>query len=143
MNSTQNSDTSLNYPISNSNNGPAHSLVNSNRPFHNFNNGFENGQQTFPVADNNWFDKSESQLEQITNVQQTPIGHEYDIDTKKCDNNVETDDNFWADVENSEILPPESFQNDSLQNAMNNLQINDEVSVKIIVLILTVFICIH
>lgn len=130
MNSSQNLDSPLNsYPISNQNNGSAQSLVNANRPFHNFNNGLENGQQTFPVGGNNWFDKSENQPEQITNVQHTSIG--YDIDTKKCDNNIETDDNFWADVENSEILPPESFQNDSLQNAMNNLQISDEVIVKI------------
>lgn len=72
------------------------------------------------------FEKPESQFEQITNVQNTFVNQH--TDSKKSDNINETEDNFWADVENSEILPPESFQNESLQLAMNNLQISNEVS---------------
>lgn len=130
LSSTQNSDLPLNsHPAPDSNNTIPQSLANSNRPTYNFNNGIENGQHTFSAVNHNWFDKTESQLEQITNVQHTFINQDNDI--KKCDNIVETDDNFWADVENREILPPESFQNDSLQVAMNNLQINDEVNYSI------------
>jgi len=72
------------------------------------------------------FEKPESQLDQITNVQNTFVNQH--TGSKKSDNIDETEDNFWADVENSEILPPESFQNESLQLAMNNLQISNEVS---------------
>lgn len=100
--------------------------VNSNRPTYNFNNSNENGPPTFSDTSNNWFDKSENQIEQMTNVQHAFINQE--ADGKKCDNIFEADDNFWVDVENREILPPESFQNDSIQGAMNNLQISDEVS---------------
>lgn len=114
------------YSVPDPNNRSSHSLVNSNRPTYNLNNGIENGQHKFPTISNNWFDKTESQLEQITNIQHTFINQ--DVDNKKSDNIVETDENFWVDVENREILPPESFQNDSLQVAMNNLQISDEVS---------------
>lgn len=114
------------YSIPDPNNGTDHSLVNSNRHTYNFNNGIENGLHTFPINSNNWFDKSESQLEQITNTKHTFTN--LIVDNNKCDNIVETDDNFWADVENREILPPESFQNDSLPIALNTLQISEEVS---------------
>lgn len=128
LNSTKNSDLPLNsYPVPDSNNGISQSLVNLNRPTHNFNNGIENGQHKYSVINHNWFDKSENQLDQMSNVQHIFVNQ--DIDNTKCDNIVETEENFWADVENREILPPESFQNDSLQVAMNNLQISDEVSI--------------
>lgn len=121
-NSTLNTDLTLNsYPVLDPNNGTAQPIVNSNRHSYNYNNGIENFQHKFPVISNNWFDKTESPLEQVQHINQN-------IESKKCDNIVETDDSFWADVENREILPPESFQNDSLQVAMNNLQISDEVS---------------
>jgi len=129
FNSTAQSDLTLNSFNSvqyNLNETTQSSLVNTNRASHNFNNGIENVQPTFSTISNNWFDKSESQIDQITNIQHSFINQ--NIDNKKCDNVVETDDHFWVDVENREILPPESFQNDSLQVAMNNLQINDEVS---------------
>jgi len=129
FNSTPNSDLTLNSrSVPDPNNVSAQSLVNPNRPSYNFNPVIENGQHTFPAISNNWFDKTESQLEHITNIQYPFIKE--DVDSKKSDNIVETDDNFWVDVENREILPPESFQNDSLQVAMSNLQINDEVSLK-------------
>lgn len=114
------------YSVPDPNNGTAHSLVNSNRHTYNFNNGIENEVNTFPVNSNDWYNKSESQLEQITNTKHTITNQA--VDNDKCDNIVETDDNFWADVENREILPPESFQNDTLPIAMNTLQISDEVS---------------
>lgn len=114
------------YSVPDPNNGTGHSLVNSNRHAYNFNNGIENGLHKFPINSNNWFDKSESQLEQITNTKHTVTNQA--VDNNKCDNIVETDDNFWADVENREILPPESFQNDTLPIAINTLQISDEVS---------------
>lgn len=124
LSSIQNSDLPLNsYPVPDSNNGISQPLVNLNKPIYNSNNGIENGQHKFSVINHNWFDKSD----QISNVQHTFVNQ--DIDNTKCDNIVETDENFWADVENREILPPESFQNDSLQVAINNLQINDEVSI--------------
>lgn len=111
------------------NNSTVQSQLSINRPTYNYNNGIKNEQQKFSVS-NNWFDKSDSQPEQINNVQYTFINQ--DIDNRKSDNIVETEDNFWADVENREILPPESFQNDSLQAAMNNLQISNEVSNKMV-----------
>lgn len=127
LNLTHNSDLAAHsYSVLDPNSGAAQSLVNTNsRPSYNFNNGIENGQHKFTPIGENWFEKSDSQIEQMSNVQ-----HSYsnqDIDNKKCDDKIETDDNFWVDVENREILPPESFQNDSLQVAMNNLQISDEV----------------
>lgn len=82
------------------------------------------------------FDKSESQIEPITSIQNTHFNQ--DVDGKKSDNIVETDENFWVDVENREILPPESFQNDSLQVAMNNLQISDEVGYYFTIVIYTI-----
>lgn len=109
-------------------NGTPKSTINSNRPIYNINNGIENGQHKYSVINHNWFDKSENQHEQITNVQLTCISQDFD---KKSDN-IGIDDNFWADVENREILPPELFQNDSLPVALNNLQINDEVSYKLL-----------
>lgn len=127
FNPISNSDLTMNsYSVPDPNNRSSHSLVNSNRSNYNLNNGIENGQHNFPTISNNWFDKTESQLEQITNIQHTFINQ--NVDNKKFDNIVETDDNFWVDIENKEILPPVSFQNDSLQVAMNNLQISDEVS---------------
>lgn len=120
------------YSVPDPNNGISHSLVNSNRHVYNFNNGIENGLHTFPINSNNWFDKSESQLDQITNTKHTVTNQA--VDSNKCDNIVETDDNFWADVENREILPPESFQNDTLPIEMNKLQISDEVSSLLIVI---------
>lgn len=126
LNSTLNSDLTLNsYSVPDSQNGTIHSLVNSNRSTYNYKNGIENEHSTFPIVNNKWFDKPESQFEQITNVQHTLV-NQYS-DNKKSDI-IETEDNFWADVENREILPPESFQNESLQVAMNNLQLNNEVS---------------
>lgn len=121
-----NSDLTFNsYSVPDPNNGTAQPILNSNRPSYNYNNGIENGQHKFPAISNNWFDKTESPPEQVQpNVQHV----NQTVDSEKCDNIVETDDNFWADVENREILPPESFQNDSLQVAMNNVQISDEVS---------------
>lgn len=121
--------TSNSYPVPDPNNGTGHSSVNSNIHAYNFNNGLENGLHTFPINSNNWFDKSGSQLEQITNTKHTVTNQAVD---NKCDNIVETDDNFWADVENREILPPESFQNDTLPITMNTLQISDEVSFTLI-----------
>lgn len=130
FNSTQNSDlTSNNYSVPDLNNRSSQSLVNSNRPTYNVNNGIENGQHIFPTISNNWIDKTERHLEQITNLQHTYTNQ--DIDNKKSENIIETDDIFCV-VENREILPPESFQNDSHQVAMNNLQISDEVSYKLI-----------
>lgn len=119
--------------VTDSYNGTSQSIVNSNRPIHSVNNGIENGQHKFSVINHNWFDKSDSQHEQITNVQHTCISKDAN---KKNDNIIGVDDNFWADVENREILPPESFQNDSLPIAMNNLQISDEVSNKLLLNIL-------
>jgi len=107
------------------NKGSPQSLINSNRPTYNVNSVIENGKHNLSAISNNWFDKSESKFEQITKVHYPFIK---DVDSKKLVNIVDTDDNFWVDVENREILPPESFQNDSLQVAINNLQINDEVS---------------
>lgn len=110
------------------NNGASQSIVNSNKSSYNYNNGIENSQHTFPAISNNWFDKTEGPLDQVKlNVQNI----NQNVDSKKCDSIFGTDDSFWADVENREILPPESFQNDSLQVAMNNLQISDEVSSKL------------
>ncbi|XP_026812247.1 protein transport protein Sec16A isoform X1 [Rhopalosiphum maidis] len=126
LNSTLNSDLTLNsYSVPDSQNGTIHSLVNPNRSTstYNYKNGIEN-EHTFPIVNNKWFDKPESQFEQIINVQHTLV-NQY-TDNKKSDI-IETEDNFWADVENREILPPESFQNESLQVAMNNLQLNNEV----------------
>jgi len=114
------------YSVPDTHNGIAQPLVNSNRPTYTYKNGIENEQHTFPVVNNKWFDKPESQFEQITNVQHTFVNQH--TDNKKCDNIIDTEDNFWSDVENREILPPESFQNESLQVAMNNLQISNEVS---------------
>lgn len=123
FNSTPNSDLTLNNrSVPDPHNISTQVLVNPNKPSYNFNPIIENGQ--FQAISNNWFDKTESQLEQITNVQ---YPFTKDVDSKKSDNIVETDDNFWVDVENREILPPESFQNDSFQVAMSNLQINDEI----------------
>lgn len=133
LNSNINSDSTLNnYSVQDSNIGTAQSLVNQDRPPYIFNNGNENGQYKYSLAGNNWFDKSENQIEQMVNVQHNI---NQDFVGKKCDNTIETDDNFWVDVENREILPPESFQNDSLQAAMNNIQINDEVTYKLLFII--------
>ncbi|XP_050538413.1 uncharacterized protein LOC126903883 isoform X4 [Daktulosphaira vitifoliae] len=92
-----------------------------------YDNGIENGHN-FTNPNTNWYRNSEnlsnSVQSTITNnsyLQNESIGH------KKINNVTENEGNFWTDVENSEILPPESFQNDSLQNAMNNLQISNEV----------------
>ncbi|XP_003241201.1 protein transport protein Sec16B isoform X1 [Acyrthosiphon pisum] len=124
FNSTLNSDLTQNrYSVPDTHNGTTYSLVNSNRPTYNYKNGIEDEQHSFPV--NNGFEKPESQFEQITNVQNTFVNQ--NTDNKKSDNINEIEYNFWADVENSEILPPASFQNESLQLAMNNLQISNEV----------------
>lgn len=127
FNSTLNSDLTLNsYSVPDSHHVTNNSLVNSNRSTYNYKNGIEN-EHISPIVNNiKWFDKPESQFEQITNVQHTYV-NQY-TDNKKSDNIIESEDNFWADVENREILPPESFQNESLQDAMNNLQISNEVS---------------
>lgn len=125
FNSCLNSDlTYNNYSVPDPNSGTAQSLVNQSRPLYNFNSVTENGQHTLHPVGNDWFDKSEYQHEQINSLQHNV---NQDFVNSKCDNIVETDDNFWIDVENREILPPESFQNDSLQDAMNNLQISNEV----------------
>lgn len=127
MNLPLNSDLPLNsYPVSDSFNGTPQSIVNSNKTIHNVNNGIENGQHKFSVINHNWFDKSENQHEQIINVKHTCISQ--DVDSKENDDSIGVDENFWADVENREILPPESFQNDSLPVDMNNLLISDEVN---------------
>lgn len=127
MNSTLHSDlTWNNYSVPDAHNGTAQSLNNSNRPTYNYKNGIENEQHTYPVVNNKWFEKPENQFEQTTNAQHKFVNQH--TDNKTFDNVIETEGNFWADVENSEILPPESFQNESLQVAMNNLQISDEVS---------------
>lgn len=125
FNSNLNPDLTQNrYSVPDTHNGTTYAIVNSNRPIYNYKNGIENEQHTFPGS--NVFEKPESQFEQITNVQNTFVNQH--TDSKKSDNINETEDNYWADVENSEILPPESFQNESLQLAMNNLQISNEVS---------------
>lgn len=127
FNSIPNSDlTSSSYPVQDFDNGMTQPQVNLNRPTYNYNNSNENGPPKFPANSNNCSDKSENQIKQMTNVQHAFINQE--ADNKKGDNIFEADDNFWVDVENREILPPESFQNDSVQGAMNNLQISDEVS---------------
>lgn len=125
FNSGLNSDLTLNnYSIPDPNIGNAQSLVNQSRPPYNFNSVTEKGQNTLHPVGANWFDKSEYQHEQMNSLQ---YNVNQDFVNNKCDNIVETDDNFWIDVENREILPPESFQNDSLQDAMSNFQISNEV----------------
>lgn len=125
FNPTLNSDLSFNnHSVPDPNSGTAQSLVNENRSSNNFHSVVENGQCTLPPVVNNWFDKSEYQHEHSL---QHNINNQSFVNNKICDNSIETDDNFWVDVENREILPPESFQNDSLQDAMNSLQISNEV----------------
>ncbi|XP_050443155.1 uncharacterized protein LOC126847123 isoform X2 [Adelges cooleyi] len=125
--SIENLDTSLNdsYSISAATNESTQPTVTNCAVSNNIDNRMENGQHNFAMHSNNWFEKSDSQSELFSNTKAYSNIHPENDVNKKFINVVEHEDNFWADVENREILPPESFQNESIQVAMNSLQINN------------------